>query len=133
VKRFLSISLLFLYLLSSAGVTVSAHYCGGDLASLSLFQSGSCCCDDTQDVTDDGCCKDEQRQLKITADQNKAEFSEKKFQVTYHFLAPRGSLHPLTNQFTKARSLIVIALPKAPDKSLSLPAYKRNHSFLFYC
>jgi len=133
VKRFLSIALLFLYLLSSAGVTVTAHYCGGDLASLSLFKHISCCCDESQEAKEEGCCKNENKQLKITADQNKAEFAEKKFQLPCSVLPVNGVFASFALPYIRSGALLPVTLPRSPDIGCSIPVYKRNHSLLFYC
>ncbi|MCC7028950.1 MAG: hypothetical protein IT257_01505 [Chitinophagaceae bacterium] len=133
MKRLLSISFLFLYLLSSAGVTVTAHYCGGDLASLSLFKRISCCCDENQEAKEEGCCKNENKQLKITADQNKFEFAEKKFQMTCSILPSYGVFASFAVPNIKSVALSPVTLPRSPDNCCSIPLYKRNHSLLFYC
>lgn len=131
VKKFLSISLLFLYLVASIGLTISLHYCGGNLASLGFFETPTCCCDDVTEKKKDDCCKNENKSFKITTDQNQVAFAEKKIQCSSSFLPVHTSyinkavaLHP--------GILISFTLPKPPDRSHLLPVYKRNHSFLFY-
>ncbi len=132
VKKFLSISLLCLYLVSSAGLTISLHYCGGDLAALGIFNDPSCCCDNVKANKKDDCCKNENKSFKITADQNKAEFAEKKFHTAYYYL-PARTLYAFTEKALYKRiSLSPVQLPRPPDKCSLIPAYKRNHSFLFY-
>ena len=133
MKKFLSVILLSLYLVSSIGVTVSAHYCGGNLASFAFFDKDlSCCCDDEATGKTDDCCKDESKSIKITADQNKVEFNEKQHALVDLEIIPA----PRCCFFTKSALVIISSLPfcvpDPPDKGNLIAAYKRNHSFLFY-
>ena len=73
MRKILSIILLSLYLVSSIGVTINAHYCGGNLASLALFEKVSCCCDEEEAEKPTDCCKDEIKTIKISDDQIKGE------------------------------------------------------------
>lgn len=132
MKKIFSIFLLSLYLISSLGVTISAHYCGGNLAALAIFENPSCCCDDVQENKKDDCCKNENKSLKITADQNKVEFSEKKFQSVDIFSPIAISEYFVKRSDFNAIASIAVALPSKPEKGKRIPAYKRNHSFLFY-
>ena len=49
MKRFVSLFLLFSYLLSSPGLVYSMHFCGQALTAVSVAQDGdtNCCCQDT--------------------------------------------------------------------------------------
>lgn len=132
LKKIISISLLSLYLVFSVGITVSMHYCSGDLAALSLFENASCCCDDVNEGMPDDCCKDENKAFKITADQNKVEFSEKKFYAAFQFL-PLNTPGVFSQLPVPAKlALSPVLLPRPPDEAVLIPAYKLNHSFLFY-
>ncbi len=132
MRKFLSISCLFLYLISSLGLTLKAHYCGGDLASLSFFNKENCCCEENRNGRPDNCCKDEIKTIKILDDQLKDEQTQKQF-ISYDASDRLNS----SSSFNLAHiffyeSVQASALPKAPDRTNILPAYKRNHSFLFY-
>ena len=132
MRKFLSISLLCLYLLASAGISITAHYCGGNLASLALFEKTSCCCEDEEEGKDD-CCKNEVKTIKISDDQLKIETSKKVF-VPYYFNGLNSNPHfsfGYINTFPKC--LTGIQMPRAPECENTIPIYKKNHSLLFYC
>lgn len=132
MRKILSIILLSLYLVSSIGVTINAHYCGGNLASLALFEKVSCCCDEEEAEKPIDCCKDEIKTIKISDDQIKGE--EKVKQIagideldqlpqTYKFLSVSRLIYRTLN----------LKLVLSPPENLNpVPIYKRNHSFLFY-
>jgi len=65
VKRHLNISLLFLYLISTAGIRFQAHYCHGEFSSFTFnpFHELSCGCEDESNVN--SCCDEAQYALKI--------------------------------------------------------------------
>lgn len=52
---------VIIYVLSTIGVSVFSHYCGGELEKVSLFTKTKSCCgeQDESDMGEDGCCKDE--------------------------------------------------------------------------
>jgi hypothetical protein len=63
-KNFSKIFIAFvaiIYVLSTVGVSVFSHYCGGELEKVTLFSKAKSCCGDEEDTAmeDDGCCKDE--------------------------------------------------------------------------
>jgi len=63
-KSFSKIFIAFvaiIYVLSTVGVSVFSHYCGGELEKVTLFSKTKSCCGDEEEVAmeDDGCCKDE--------------------------------------------------------------------------
>ena len=134
MKRFLSISLLMIYLTFSAGIVISMHYCGGDLASLKLFAKASCCCDDDEKLpTKDDCCKDEIKTIKISDDQNihkSISYVVKEIQD----LAVLPTPCSFSFQHVVYTTTIISnqQLPRPPDRVCLIPAYKLNHSFLFY-
>lgn len=47
--------------MSTIGVSVFSHYCGGELEKVTLFSKTKSCCGEEEEVAmdDDGCCKDE--------------------------------------------------------------------------
>lgn len=55
-RRIAGIMMLWIYLMSIAGLVLHAHHCGNHLTSLSLYTSAEPC--DCGDETDDNCCKD---------------------------------------------------------------------------
>jgi len=58
MKRLPIILFIFLYLLTTLGVSAKLHYCDGDLETISLnsVDKPECCCGDEAD--DSGCCRD---------------------------------------------------------------------------
>ncbi len=132
MKRFLSITLLSIYLLFSAGVVVSLHYCGGSLAALKLFVKASCCCDDEESGANDDCCKDEIKTIKIADDQHKEEQIQWVLKsVALEAEAPIFTTIHKQWIYTPTVSNIQ-QLPRPPDRALLIPAYKLNHAYLFY-
>lgn len=63
-KNFSKIFITFVaivYVLSTVGVSVFSHYCGGELEKVTLFSKTKSCCGDQEesDMGEDGCCKNE--------------------------------------------------------------------------
>lgn len=46
------------YVMSTIGVSVFSHYCGGELEHVTLFSKTKSCCGEEESDMDDGCCKD---------------------------------------------------------------------------
>jgi hypothetical protein len=122
---------LTLYLLASAGLTLRAHYCGGDLASLAIFEKASCCCDEEAPVNNNDCCKDEVKTFKISDEQRKVEPDNKlaiglsDASITaVSFLSIEIPSVELNNAD--------ISLPADPVECNKPPAYHLYHSLLFY-
>jgi hypothetical protein len=65
MQRLGAILLSLTYLVSTTGVTIAKHYCGGELESVSLTGAGHCCCEDGVDLQGITCCGDEVVQLKV--------------------------------------------------------------------
>lgn len=83
MKRITVILLMFLYLLPAIGVTVSAHYCGGKVTSVSFnpFDTKHKCPCGSKKMKKD-CCKDETKTFKLKNEQQKAhQFTLKVFKV----------------------------------------------------
>lgn len=94
MKKLLAISFALLYLVSSAGATLTMHYCMGELADWSVGSQeskicGGCGMEKSQE-TDNGCCSDEQRLLKNSSDQKAIDlsFSFLKCQVEAPWVVP---------------------------------------------
>jgi hypothetical protein len=75
--------LLFLYLVSTAGIRFQAHYCHGEFSSFTFnpFHELSCGCDD--ESTMDSCCDEAQFALKIQ--DSHASTSSSTFQLSTHY------------------------------------------------
>lgn len=74
MKRATVILLMFLYLIPAIGVTVSAHYCGGKITSVSFnpFDTKHKCPCGSKKMKKD-CCKDETATIKLDDKQQKAQ------------------------------------------------------------
>ncbi|MEJ7610493.1 MAG: hypothetical protein WKF88_04870 [Ferruginibacter sp.] len=70
MKKFIAIFFLTVYGITSMGATVYTHYCMNQFAGTDLWHNDKCGkCGMTEDEGK-GCCKDEKKVYKITADQN---------------------------------------------------------------
>ncbi|HRG02101.1 MAG TPA: hypothetical protein PKZ75_13370 [Bacteroidia bacterium] len=47
------------YVMSTIGISVFSHYCGGELEEVALFSKPTSCCGEDEADMDDGCCKNE--------------------------------------------------------------------------
>ena len=58
-----------LYVFSTVGVRVIAHYCGGELEKVSLFSKPSSCCGEEEDEAEtDGCCENDAKHITLKSD-----------------------------------------------------------------
>ena len=74
MKKITVILLMFLYLIPAIGVTVSAHYCGGKVTSVSLnpFDTKHKCPCGSRKMPKN-CCKDETTTIKLADEQQKTQ------------------------------------------------------------
>jgi hypothetical protein len=74
MKRITVILLMFLYMIPAIGVTVSAHYCGGKVTSVSFnpFDTKHKCPCGSKKMKKD-CCKDETTTFKLDDEQQKTK------------------------------------------------------------
>jgi hypothetical protein len=74
--------LLFLYLISTAGIRFQAHYCHGEFSSFTFnpFHELTCGCED--DTNSNSCCDEAQFELKIQ--DSHASTSSSTFQLSAH-------------------------------------------------
>ncbi len=74
MKRIVVISLMFLYLITAIGLTVSAHYCDGKITSVSFnpFDTKHKCPCGSKKMKKD-CCKDETTTIKLSEEQQKTQ------------------------------------------------------------
>lgn len=64
MKRAIAISLIFVYLVFSAGIVISYHFCGGKLGEISLYKAPKSCCPDAG--SEKSCCQNSTAVFKIT-------------------------------------------------------------------
>ena len=130
MKRFVSLFLLFSYLLSSPGLVYSMHFCGQELTAVSVRQDGDthCCCRDTGKPAG-RCCHDQ----KVSSKLKDIKLSAAHFKLT----APAAVLAPAVLQLVWPLSQVVypadepaanLLLHAAPPPEC--PAYVRGHAFL---
>jgi len=62
-KKFGHIIMIFLLLISTAGVSINKHYSGGELYSSAIFVDADSCCENPC-----GCCDEKSEHLKVEAD-----------------------------------------------------------------
>jgi len=66
-KIFISF-VVIIYVMSTVGISVFSHYCGGELEEIALFAKPTSCCGEEEEVMDDGCCKNEMVHLSFQKD-----------------------------------------------------------------
>jgi hypothetical protein len=74
VKKVIVILLLVLYSAATIGATINMHYCMNKFAGYSFKEIKKDKCPKCG-MKNTGCCKDEKKQIKLTADQQKADFN----------------------------------------------------------
>lgn len=76
MKKIIVAILALLYITTSTGATIHMHYCMGKLADWSIGHNDSKICGncgmDKSKEKDNGCCKDEQKRIKLETDHQKA-------------------------------------------------------------
>lgn len=81
MKKILVSILAVFYLSSSVGAVIHLHYCMDKLINWSLLKGDGDKCDKCGMEKDGDCCKDEQKFVKNTVDQNIAESAVQSMQV----------------------------------------------------
>jgi len=130
VKRFVSLFLLFSYLLSSPGLVYSMHFCGQALTAVTVADDADkhCCCQD-MGTPDCGCCHDQ----KVDSAAKDLKLSATHFLLQAPDVAPAPAVLRLVWQLTQlaysadepASKLVAHSAPP-PE----CPAYVRGHAFL---
>ena len=59
-------SLVSVYVFTTVGVNIIAHYCGGELEKVSLFKPASCC--EGEDAEEDDCCANDSKYVSFQSD-----------------------------------------------------------------
>ncbi|HWJ27150.1 MAG TPA: hypothetical protein VNS32_11450 [Flavisolibacter sp.] len=129
MRKFVVTILAFVYLSSTSGAIVHLHYCMDKFVGWGLWhndnQTCSKCGMDKRQTKDNGCCKDEHKQLKVEGDHNATggyqltEFVGAAVPAT-QFELPGITLPTVTEQNP---------LSHAPPRSGSIPVYIRNCIF----
>ncbi len=74
MKKVIVILLLALYSAATIGATINMHYCMNKFAGYSFKEIKKDKCPKCG-MKNTGCCKDEKKQIKLTADQQKTDFN----------------------------------------------------------
>lgn len=76
MKKIVVLLLLMVYGSATMGTTIHLHYCMNKMVGWSLVDSKDHQCHTCGMEKKGGCCKDSKAQIKLAADQQKAEFSQ---------------------------------------------------------
>lgn len=128
MKKFLVAILALLYISTSTGATLHMHYCMGKLADWGFSHNKDEDCSNCgmKETESKGCCKDEQKFLKIDKEQKTADAS---FQIPP--LTWAAAIHPcfeLTSVYVPSL-MEEHPLSNAPPRWQSLPLFIRNCVF----
>ena len=130
MKKSNIILLALFYVLLSAGIAKSTHYCMGKVLSVAYFstQADTCVCDDSTEAMH-GCCKDETELIKIEYDQQKVklDLDEKSLYFIKPVIVPT-EFSALINNIEEDFEFHGYDLPP-PNK---IPVYKLNCNFTYY-
>lgn len=126
MKKIVAFILALFYLSVSTGTSVHLSYCMGKLVTEGLWHSGSNKCNTCgMEKKDNGCCKDEFKQLKIDSDQTLPE-PGLKVPETISF----ASLDVDGPSFTCVPAVTISILQyKAPPETGKTATYIRNRVF----
>jgi len=131
VKKIVAILLFLIYGSTSVGATIHMHYCMNEFVGWDLWHGdkenkcGKCGMKEKKG----GCCKDEQKQLKLSTDQNHNQLNAIVFEQIF---TPIILNHQPVYNFTQPSSVTVI-FPKnnaPPNRWQSVPIYLSNSVFL---
>lgn len=129
MKKFVVTILAFLYLSASVGATVHFHYCMDKLVEWGLEHNNEKICNecgmDKSQEKNDGCCKDEHKQVKLEND-HKGAISFQLAEALSIALPPQEFelLHISLPSITEQNPL-----SHAPPRSSTIAAYIRNCVF----
>lgn len=128
MKRITIILLLICYLIPSIGLSVTTHYCGGKLASISILNIKSPTCRCGKKPMKKGCCKDKATILKIKDTQQFSKQVSLSASKTFTFQPLYSVLTDLNSSITTYKLNIPFAHP--PPLQKSEPLYLLNRVFL---
>ena len=129
MKKFLATILAIVFLGSSFGATMNLHYCMGKLADWDLAQQkpmSKSCPKCGMEKKNKGCCKDEQKFVKNTIDQNIPGTGVQVLQALACSLPSHFFELPIASTVTLAKT---IPVSHAPPEGIGIPAYIRNCVF----
>ncbi|MEP6795712.1 MAG: hypothetical protein ABJB16_15390 [Saprospiraceae bacterium] len=128
MRSVIVILLLFSYMIPSIGVSLTAHYCGGKLASVSIFHHDGLKCPCGKMPMKNDCCKEKTTLIKLNDNQHKAQLLSisffKEIQPTPFYLPGKISLNLGIDQRIFHNYL------HPPDDNTEKPIYLLNEVFL---
>jgi len=103
VKKLVVILLLIVYSASAIGTTINMHYCMNKISDWSFSSKKKDKCAKCG-MSNNGCCKDEKKEIKISSDQQKAEYTQNvKFNlgaiIIHNFTNPTKNLFSINKPF----------------------------------
>jgi hypothetical protein len=128
MKKIFLITVLFLYLIPSIGITVSAHYCRGELSGISFGAEKQKQCGCKVGAVRKNCCQDVVLSMKIKDDQQKIT------PVSFKLVQPEAL--PSKPDFTYQLVIRSVEQPtviypvEIPPGRFKQPLYLQNESFL---
>jgi hypothetical protein len=126
-KKHISLFLSVLLLVSNVGLAFNAHYCGGELASVSLasLKTEKGCCEKVVSKKD-SCCKDKKIVFQKKTDNGIVKFFS--FQFDYAFLIPESHSVAFTSatNFKNSTAITYYCDANAP------PLFKLYSQYLLY-
>lgn len=131
MKKMLFTFLAVLYLGTSSGFAMHFHYCMDQLIGTSLVEAEVDACSncgmEVNPTEDNGCCKEEFKQLKVDTNQNVEDFALQVMQTLGTSLPPATFEIPSFLQL--ATSAADYPLVNSPPESTAVPVYLRNCVF----
>ncbi|MEQ9288249.1 MAG: hypothetical protein RIG77_15135 [Cyclobacteriaceae bacterium] len=125
MKKLLNISLSFIIMMSTIGITISRHYCGEMLMAKSVILQADPCCDGTE--MPEGCCHDESDSFSIEDD-----FHPSKIAVNQKLVAVAWFVFDQLFELSidQDTSLALGELKESPPPIPETPIYLQVESFL---
>ena len=125
MKRILSISLVLLYITSTAGIRFQVHYCHGEFSAFTFnpFHELTCGCED--ESTMDSCCDEAQLTLKIQ--DSHASTSASSFQIIAQHsesLAAKFEVIPFSNTHYFPHFINQFHELKPPDRCIEFGQFR---------
>lgn len=123
--------LVFLYLGTSSGFAMHFHYCMNELIGTSLVETALEDCEncgmEKSSTIDNGCCKEEYKQLKVDTNESIEDFALQMMQTLSTSLPPATFEIPSFLQL--ATSAADYPLVNSPPEKAKVPVYLRNCVF----
>lgn len=99
MKRIFLLFLVFVYMLPTIGFSVTTHYCGGKLSTISLFSFGVDCCKCGKKSMKKNCCTNKVTRVKLKDNQSiikKISFSRVNFSKGQRYIPTTSFLFTRT-------------------------------------